>query len=210
MAGTNVYIDGFNLYYGCIRNSPYRWLDIEAFCQRLLPSETIKRIRYFTARVSATPNDPGAPSRQAIYLRALGTLPKVSIHYGHFLTNRVWMPLVNPPASGPKKAQVLKTEEKGSDVNLAAFALLDAFQKDCDTVVIISNDSDLKEPVSMLRYELGMKVGVINPHPPNRRSRVLSKEANFFKQIRPQALATSQFNPTLTDAVGKFHKPKGW
>jgi len=46
---TNVYVDGFNLYYGCLKGTPYRWLDLDAFCHRLLPRDRIHRIRYFTA-----------------------------------------------------------------------------------------------------------------------------------------------------------------
>ncbi len=30
---TNVYVDGFNLYYGCLKGTPYRWLDLGALCQ---------------------------------------------------------------------------------------------------------------------------------------------------------------------------------
>jgi hypothetical protein len=70
---------------------------------------------------------------QGVYLRALRTLPLVSLHFGHFLTNEVWMPLSPPPATGPRKVKVTKVEEKGSDVNLATHLLLDAFKKDCDT-----------------------------------------------------------------------------
>lgn len=207
---TNVYIDGFNLYYGCLKDTPHRWLDLEAFCQRLLPKDDIKRIRYFTAKLSARPNDPRAPQRQAVYLRALATLPKVSVHFGHFLTNAVRLPLAQPPARGSRTALVVKTEEKGSDVNLASFALLDGFRQDAATAVIVSNDSDLAEPVRMLRHELGMTVGVVNPHPASRRSRELSGEANFFKQIRGAALRASQLPPVLVDSVGRFSKPKGW
>jgi uncharacterized LabA/DUF88 family protein len=105
---------------------------------------------------------------------------------------------------------VVKTEEKGSDVNLASFALLDAFHRDADTAVIVSNDSDLAEPVRMLRHELGLTVGVLNPHPANKRSRELSGEAQFFKQIRSAALAASQFPSVLEDSVGRFSKPRSW
>jgi hypothetical protein len=28
MGRLNVYVDAFNLYYGCIRDTPYRWLDL--------------------------------------------------------------------------------------------------------------------------------------------------------------------------------------
>ena len=210
MSETYVYIDGFNLYYGCIKGTAYKWLDLDAFCQRLLPKDDIQQIRYFTAKVAARPHDPQAPQRQETYLRALATIPKLSIHFGHFLTNIVTLPLARPPRIGSRKAQVVKTEEKGSDVNLAAHALLDGFRHRYDTAVIISNDSDLTEPVRIIRYELGLHVGVINPHPARRRSRQLSTEAHFFKQVRPSTLASSQFPLTLNDPVGRFSKPKGW
>jgi hypothetical protein len=79
----NVYVDAFNLYYGCLRTSPYKWLDLLALSQRLFPGDEIHRIRYFTALVSARADDPRKPQRQQVYLRALGTLPCVSIHFGH-------------------------------------------------------------------------------------------------------------------------------
>lgn len=53
---TNVYVDGFNLYYGALRGTLYKWLDIRRMCELLLPSHTIARIKYFTARISATPS----------------------------------------------------------------------------------------------------------------------------------------------------------
>jgi len=77
---TYVYVDGFNLYYGALRRGPHRWLDLERLCQLLLARHTIGAIRYFTALVSARTGDPGQPVRQQLYLRALATSPKVSIH----------------------------------------------------------------------------------------------------------------------------------
>lgn len=50
--------DEFNLYYGCIKGTSYRWLDILKLYQTEFPSNTIHRIRYFTARVQARPSDP--------------------------------------------------------------------------------------------------------------------------------------------------------
>lgn len=208
---TNVYVDGFNLYYGCLKDTPYRWPDLEALCNRLLPQNTIQRVRYFTARVTARPNNSHDPVHQGIYLRALDTLPCVSIHLGHFLTKPAKMPLANPSPSGPRFAEVMKTEEKGSDVNLATYLLADAFRKDAEAFVIISNDSDLTEPMRIVCHELGLVVGIINPHRPSKRSRaLLSCKPTFFKQIRAGALAASQFPPTLTDATGVISKPTGW
>lgn len=71
---TIAYIDGFNFYYGAVKGTPYKWLDFEALCQRLLPRDHIVKIRYFTARVTARPDDPQRASRQDTYLRVLATL----------------------------------------------------------------------------------------------------------------------------------------
>lgn len=69
---TNVYVDGFNLYYGAVKGTAYRWLDLRKLSQGLLkPEHEINRIRYFTARIAASTSDPTAPDRQATYLRAL-------------------------------------------------------------------------------------------------------------------------------------------
>lgn len=205
---TIVYVDGFNLYYGALRGSPYKWLDLEALSRRLLPKDDIHLIRYFTARITARPNDPQQAQRQETYLRALRTLPGVQIHYGHFLTHPLRMPLANPPQRGPRTAEVIRTEEKGSDVNLASHLLLDAFQKACDVAVVISNDSDLRVPIRIAEQELGVRVGIINPHPPEYRSRVL--RGTFFKQLRASALNDCQLPQTLTDAQGTIRKPAAW
>lgn len=104
-----------------------------------------------------------APARQAAYLRALRTLPNVTIHLGHFLTSEVSMPLVQAPATGPKTVKVIKTEEKGSDVNLATYLIIDAMRGDCDAAAVVSNDSDLCEPIRIVQQELQRPVGLLNP-----------------------------------------------
>jgi hypothetical protein len=86
---------------------------------------------------------------------------------------------------------VIRTEEKGSDVNLASYLLLDGFRSDCEATVVISNDSDLKVPIELARVELGLVVGVVNPHPPARRSRAL--QPTFWRQVRARQLQRSQF-----------------
>lgn len=209
MKRTNVYIDGFNLYYGALKGSPYKWLDLEALCRHLLPKDSIHRIRYFTAKVSARPGDPQLPVRQQTYLRALATLPTVSVHLGVFYVSIARARLAHPPAIGPKTAEIIKTEEKGSDVALATYLMLDACRGDCDTAVLITNDSDLREPLRLARDELGLTTGVINPHAASKRSRAL--QATFFKQLRATALASSQLPSQIIDASGrKITKPSDW
>lgn len=205
---TNVYVDGYNLFYGCLKDTSYRWLDLSQLCDNLLTGNTINKIRYFTAYVQSRPGHPNQQQHQQAYIRALETLPNLSVHLGHFLTSRVSMPYANPPPHGPKMARVIKTEEKGSDVNIATYLLLDAFRNDYDVAVIVSNDSDLLEPINVVRKELGKRVGVLNPH--NNVSWALKKHSTFYKQIPESALAASQFTATLTDTVGTITRPPGW
>ena len=156
---TIVYVDGFNLYYGAVRGTPYKWLDIHKLCQLLLPKNQIIKIKYFTALVTAHPTDMDQPIRQQIYLRALRSIPIIEIIYGHFLSHEIMMPLANPPPGGPKYARVIKTEEKGSDVNIATHLINDGYTGNFEVAVVLSNDSDLVEPIKIVRQELNLPWG---------------------------------------------------
>ncbi len=202
----NVYVDGFNLYYGAIKKTPYRWLDLLAMCQLLFPNDQINKIKYFTARVSARPTDPDQPIRQATYWRALQTISNLSIIEGSFLVKPVMMPVAN---TNPQRYErVIKTEEKGSDVNLAVHLLNDAYKKDYELAVMVTNDSDLLEPMRIVKQELNLPVGLVNPH--KNPSFDLRKHATFIKQLRKGVLQNSQFPTSLTDQNGTFHKPTTW
>lgn len=206
MARVNVYIDGFNLYYGSTKDTPYRWLDLRQLCSQMLPNDAVQQIKYFTALVNARPHDPQQPIRQQIYLRALRTLPNFSIHFGHFLTHSCRMALTG--TNPAQKVWVDKTEEKGSDVNLASHLLMDGFNGAYEVAVLITNDSDLAEPVRMVRNQLHLGIGILNPH--QQHSQQLKNLATFIKRIRQSDLITAQFAPTLTDAKGTFTKPASW
>ena len=160
---TIVYIDGFNLYYGCLRNTRYRWLDLEALHRLLLNADhNIVGVKYFTARVKAKPKDLKAPQRQDVYLRALAAHnPLVSVHFGHFLSHKVRMASANPP---PNTCEVIKTEEKGSDVNLSLHLLNDAWLDKYDAAIVVSNDSDMAEALRLFRENCPEKViGLFTP-----------------------------------------------
>ncbi len=205
---TYVYVDGFNLYYGAVKDTPYKWLDISKLCSYLLPKSKILKIKYFTARISSRPDDPGKPTRQQIYLRALRTLPTVEIVFGSFLTKDVSLPLAASKPGTMKFATVIRTEEKGSDVNLAVHMINDGYKGLYDTAVMVTNDSDLVEAIRIVKNELGKPVGILNPqkHPSAR----LVKHATFIKQIRSGTLKASQFETSLSDSKGTFRKPKEW
>ncbi|MEE9453402.1 MAG: NYN domain-containing protein [Paracoccaceae bacterium] len=205
---TIVYIDGFNLYYGCLKGKPQRWLDLEALFKLLLkPENEIVKIKYFTAKVKSKPNNLSAPQRQDVYFRALKAFNlRVSIYYGHFLSHRVRMPNANPP---PNTYEVIKTEEKGSDVNLSVHLLNDAWKDIYDCAVVVSNDSDMAEAMRLVRQNHPQKViGLFTPGTMSRTSEQLKKHAHFVKKIRDGAVKSSQLPDPIPDT--KIRKPNNW
>lgn len=205
---THVYIDGFNFYYGCVKNTRFKWLDFSQLCTRLLPPNDIRAIKYFTARVEAREDDPDQPTRQETYFRALRTLPNFEIIFGQFLTNKVKLPRVD----GGGFVRVLKTEEKGSDVNLAAHLIHDAYSADIECAVVVSNDSDLAEPLRLVHEELELVVGVLTPtyRPGRHPSRELITHADFVKTIRKGVLKDPQLPNPVTAPSGPIYKPSSW
>ena len=223
---TNVYIDGFNLYYGLLKGSPYKWLNLETLFDVLLPRNKVQRIRYFTARVEARGNDPDLPVRQGAYLRALATLPRVSVTFGTFLSSCVRAPVVMRNADGrplvaagrpvikttphgkPVMEWVYKTEEKGSDVNLASHLLRDAYAGDCECAVIVSNDSDLLTPIRLVKADRKLVIGLVTPRPKG--SLELKRTADFQREIRLHHLKAAQLPDRIVDGAGTIIKPTGW
>jgi uncharacterized LabA/DUF88 family protein len=212
---TYFYIDGFNFYYGAVKNTPLRWLDFKSLFSRVFPKNDISCIKYFTAEVDALPGDPKQPLRQQIYWRALHTIPNLSVHLGHFRTRKTRAKVVSPP---PNTVEVYKTEEKGSDVNLAAHLLMDAFHNRFECAIVVSGDSDLVTPIRMVRDDLKLRVGVLNPQRlsgpgkrQERKSAGLNHAASFYKKgLTWGQLANSQFPERIQDANGMIHQPESW
>lgn len=208
MLKTIVYVDGFNLYYSLKKHNA-KWLDIEALCKKLLTKNDVVSIKYFTAKVSNRVGDLNVHIRQNTYLRALKTNPKIEIIYGHFLNSSVWMvPVSEEGKAKPQRIRVIKTEEKGSDVNIASHLLVDGFQNKYEVAAVITNDSDLKLPIDLVRTTLNKKIGIICPQ--ENPSKELQKVATFFKVIKPQTYLDCQFPEKIQDANGTTTKPRAW
>lgn len=150
-----------------------------------------------------------------IFWRALKTLPNFEIIEGDFRTREVSAPVVTPP---PNFIRVFKTEEKGSDVNLAAHLLLDGFRDNYECAIVVSGDSDLVTPIRMVRDELKKPVGILNPQRlsgpncrPPRKNAGLQHAATFYQNgVTWAQLLGAQFPNTMMDSVGTFHKPGTW
>lgn len=206
--GTVVYVDGFNLYHRAIRRTAYKWLDIGALVDHVLGKRhCVTTIRYFTARILPTRADPTAPQRQQVYLDALDADPRITIHYGQFRPRTKQGRIVQPNSLKGRFATISTFEEKGSDVNMAAWALADAYEGRADTVVLLTNDSDLAEPARILQAR-GTPIGVIVPAPGLKSNTV---PADFIKTLRPADLARCQLPGSVALADGRIvSKPATW
>lgn len=124
------------------------------------------------------------------------------------------MRCANPP---PTYVKVIKTEEKGSDVNLAVQLVADGFKNVFDQAVIVSNDSDLVEAIKIVRYELGKPVIAIMPIVKGAKnfgrgkpSYDISNIASAIRYVRESNLKHSQFPVNFSDSFGQISKPKEW
>ena len=84
---TAIYIDGFNLYYGAVKDTNCKWLNPKLLCENILqPHHDVVSVVLSTARVRPIPENPDAAKRQSTYIKALTTyIPELTVVYGHFL-----------------------------------------------------------------------------------------------------------------------------
>src|SRR3984885_676876 len=156
---TIVYIDGFNLYYGAVKGTPHKWLNLDRYFSILLSNNDIRQIRYFTALVNGPPR-----ARQLAYLDALATTPLVKIEYGKFKPKTIRCRCGDCPRSD--EHHFPGVEEKRTDVAIAVRMLEDVVAGACDQVVIVSGDSDLVPGVEGVR-RLAPRVRIVVYVPAN-------------------------------------------
>ena len=177
----NVYVDGFGLYYGSLKNTIYKWLDIGKLCNEIYPELSIKRIRYFTAKLDPRKNDPGIQERQKAILRALKTIPNLSIVYGMYRSHYVRLP-------------------SGSD-----------YRKEIEVAVLISNDTDFLSPIKFLKgRQIKIWILSPTTRPNRWPAYLLINLADRADEITVDKLRDCQFPNILKDNDGTFSKPTNW
>lgn len=176
---TAIYIDGYNLYYGRLRNTPYKWLDVVALFEALLkeqdPSASLEVVKFFTAPALARFASHGVASVEAqqTYHRALqakhGTRFEL-VHGTHsFDKGGTLLPTFIPgqPYNRQVRSRVWKLEEKKTDVNLAMAMYRDAAKGRYAKLVLCSNDSDAEPALHALREDFAqLQIGLVTPVPP--------------------------------------------
>ena len=138
--------------------------------------------------------------------RSIKYRPEVEVYFGHFLSHRVRAPLVQP-VGNQRTAEIVRTEEKGSDINLAVHLLNDGWLDAYDCAVVVSNDSDIAEAMRLTRQHHAKRIGLVTPGSV-RPLRQLMAHADFSRHTRSKALQRSQFPDPIPGT--NIRKPARW
>lgn len=202
-----IYIDGFNLYYGAIKGTKYKWLDLERYFTLLRQDDDIVEIKYFTALI-----DGSHRQNQEIYLSVLETFPKIQIIPGKFKRKQVKCGVEKCKFKGNKFFDM--PEEKRTDVNIAIHMLHDAFYDRCERFVLISGDSDLVPALEMIKkvYTKKELIVYIPARTPVRGAAVELRNLAHRHKILPNELLGRTLLPNpVKDSLGNdIYKPIDW
>jgi hypothetical protein len=118
------------------------------------------------------------------------------------------------PAVLPDLVWVQKAEEKGSDVNLASHLVRDAFMNLFDVAVVVTNDTDLIEPIKIVRDDVGKAIGLLSPVIQSKKPKwsgahpTLVAAASWTLYIHNAHLRAAQFPPTIAGTT--IQRPAPW
>ena len=222
---TVAYVDGHNLYFSCLKGTPYKWLDLQSLVTSILacesPSAQLTGLRYFTSPIKGSFARRGQASTdaQSAYLRALRTHPSITIIEGRFRIDGAFALRHRVPPNRDDKVRIWRIEEKETDVSIALSMYHDARSGDVDQVVLVSNDSDMVPALRHIRAETTAKVGVILPlrvesdtYVTSRRpSAGLAEQADWVRSyLLASELAQSQLAPVIPTKRKAIRRPPHW
>ncbi|MEK1942366.1 MAG: NYN domain-containing protein [Pseudomonas sp.] len=172
---TAFFIDGYNLYYGVLHGSAYKWLDLPALLSAILtvqdPEAELASVSYHTSPVIARLATRGQASNdaQSRYIRALQS-KGVSIILGSHRLTKSYAPryVEGLHASRADQVSIWQLEEKETDVNLALGMYRCACRSEAlhiEQIVLVSGDTDLGPALAAIRADFPhIRLGVILPH----------------------------------------------
>lgn len=228
---TRIYIDGYNLYYGCLKRTPHKWLDLcKLFYNHILPSSSHQpytyndlSIKYFTADIvgKAAMSEDSLIDQQT-YHRALQfntQEAQLEIIKGYYAINktRAFKVDENNSKKPPKECEyvdIWKLEEKQTDVNIAVESLFDVMTDDSlEQVVFVTNDTDLSRVLEKIQSLNKVKIGLVIPTTDSVRmpNEKLEKFADWTrKNILEEELKSSQLPRAVEGGRKPIIKPIGW
>lgn len=236
MLRTRIYIDGYNLYYGCLKGTVFKWLNpVALFENCVLPSisATVNQaplnsaldpvaIKFFTAPIleQAAKADDSRKCQEQYHSALCKHEPgRIETIKGYYSLTKTRVKCTDPddPKKWPRdceSTEVWKLEEKQSDVNLALHALKDALLEGIEHVVVVTNDTDIAPALEMLRKHTTAVVGLVIPTTDDARipNNSLCQHAHWVRSnITPAELARSQFPRVVAPSARRpAVKPESW
>jgi 6-hydroxy-3-succinoylpyridine 3-monooxygenase len=232
---TRIYIDGYNLYYGCLKGTSLKWLDpLALFQNHILPSVTATvngkklvsdlrpvAINFFTALIleqAAKANDSLACQEQYHSALSKHTPGRIETIKGYYSITEARAKVIDPidPEKWPRDCnvtEVWKLEEKQSDVNLAIHAVKDALLGGIEHVVFVTNDTDIVPALQMIRASSQVAIGLVIPTTDHERTpnTELAKHAHWVRShITETELRASQFPRVVQHPRRPAIKPDSW
>ena len=228
---TRIYVDGYNLYYGCLKRSPYKWLDLRQLFDLILPSVLYENqgvpakfaleplaVKYFTAAIlknfAKAEDSVASQNRYHDALRGhIGDGIQIIEGYYDCKPARAHAYEKGKPARGCAVREIWKLEEKQSDVALALHAYSDALRGDVDHVVLVTNDTDIVPALEMIRGHTQAIIGLVIPAKEGERTvnADLDKLSHWTRShILEPELAKAQMPTMVMHKSRPVQKPISW
>ncbi len=228
---TAFFIDGYNVFYGLLTGTPYKWLNLPSLLKDVVhendPRSQVAEVHYFTSPVQPSLATRGLQSKQAqdTYVRALKAYG-VQVHWGrHRLDHRKAPRFISRamPASRTDQVDIWNLEEKETDVRIGIamyrMAAKHCWRGECDDqiqqIVLVSGDTDMTPALEAVREDFPhLRIGIIVPHrkgmdrtPPGS----LQKHADWMRRyISPEELSAHQFPERVHTRKKPADKPGYW
>lgn len=195
-------IDGFNVYHSILQlrddtGHSTKWLNLFSLCSSYIPTlfgkeHKLESVYYFTALAEHFRNkEPEKIERHKIYIKCLESTG-IKVIYGRF------------------KRRGNKYEEKQTDVAIAVKLLEILCTNKCDTVVIVSGDTDLIPALKACRRLFPEKKAIFG-FPYRRSNNELSTLVPESFKIKQKQYKRHQLpNPVILSNGVKIHKPLKW
>ncbi len=201
-------VDGFNVYHSIIEalkaqpKDSMKWLDFQTFCASFLPlisnDAILEKVFYFSASADFRPLKAARHAVLVAALRATG----VEVQLGRFKEKDVWC--------ANCKTSFKRHEEKETDVAVAV-KLLELLALDaCDTVVLVTGDTDLAPAIRTAKALYANKrIWVVFPY--GRHNTELKVLAHGAIKVKAKRYVAHQLPNPFKAADGTLiWKPTGW
>lgn len=201
-------VDGFNVYHSVceaqrtIKGASMKWLDMRGLCESYLSSigngATLQKVFYFSAFMDWIPDKA---ARHQTYVAALRTTG-VEVQLHRFKEKEVWCKTC--------KQTHVHHEEKETDVAIAV-KLMELLSVDaCDTVVLVTGDTDLA-PAIRTAKTLWTSKRIWTVFPFGRHNAELKLLAHGWLKVKAKRYVSYQLpNPVKVSDTELLWKPTTW